>query len=214
MKIQYTLRGSDHTLEIDQIGDDITLNKNNIVGLFKIAKEPHDVFNYPSLLQHFRASREDKLCELGLINGTISKGQTTWTLTDLGKEVLIALNLALAIEVKKLEKEIVDLADQNFEHRLGLGYYRKLPDGDEQFYVDILEEYGLRDGPKVKKAYDIAYAEGHANGFHEVSLYFDELVNLLRIPDDLDMFNPNVIHSGNSESVARGTSKRWRGNRE
>lgn len=43
----------------------------------------------------------------------------------------------------------------------------------------IKEKYSMQDNPKFNKAYGIAYEWGHAHGFNEVELIFQDLLDLI-----------------------------------
>jgi hypothetical protein len=47
------------------------------------------------------------------------------------------------------------------------------------FYEDALKEVGLTDHPKAAKAFNLAYQQGHANGFNEIFLHLCDIANVL-----------------------------------
>jgi hypothetical protein len=52
---------------------------------------------------------------------------------------------------------------------------------EEQFYLDLCSFHGVdREHPAVRKMIALAYDKGHSNGFHEVALEFDDLVEVFR----------------------------------
>ena len=57
---------------------------------------------------------------------------------------------------------------------------RSRGDGRADFMKDTLEAYGLTDHPKAKRCFEIAWDIGHAYGYHEVLLHFDDLSDLIR----------------------------------
>ena len=59
-------------------------------------------------------------------------------------------------------------------------YGKAMSDKATEFYNDLLDEHDLKDGPKVAKAYQIAWEHGHSSGFGEVANWFSELVDLIK----------------------------------
>lgn len=44
----------------------------------------------------------------------------------------------------------------------------------------LAKSYGLKRDAKFNRAWDIAWDHGHADGFGEVEMYFDQLVDLIK----------------------------------
>ncbi len=50
---------------------------------------------------------------------------------------------------------------------------------NKQFRLDLEVEHGVIGNPKAEKLFDIAWEQGHAYGFSEVALHYDQLVVLI-----------------------------------
>ncbi len=50
---------------------------------------------------------------------------------------------------------------------------------NEEFRVDVLEEYGLTEHPKADKVYTMAWDHGHSSGYYEVAQWVSELAELV-----------------------------------
>jgi len=50
----------------------------------------------------------------------------------------------------------------------------------QEFYQDLLDEFGVADSPKAAKAYSLAWGYGHSSGYSEVHNYFSDLVELIK----------------------------------
>ncbi len=48
------------------------------------------------------------------------------------------------------------------------------------FKTDLLAEYDVTNNPKADLCYAKAWDMGHANGLHEVAMYFEDLVGLIK----------------------------------
>ncbi len=48
------------------------------------------------------------------------------------------------------------------------------------FKHDLFEEYGVEGNPKAERCYAMAWEHGHSSGLSEVSIYFAELVTLIK----------------------------------
>lgn len=49
-----------------------------------------------------------------------------------------------------------------------------------EFQHDLIEAYGVVEHPKAIKAFEMAWADGHSEGWHAVKDKFEELVDLLK----------------------------------
>jgi len=50
----------------------------------------------------------------------------------------------------------------------------------QEFQEDLFEHYGVTDNPKARKAFQLAWDYGHADGHAEVDIYFSDLVELIK----------------------------------
>lgn len=50
----------------------------------------------------------------------------------------------------------------------------------EEFKKDLFADLGIVGNQKAEQLYSIAWAEGHANGFHSVYYYADLMVSLIK----------------------------------
>lgn len=50
---------------------------------------------------------------------------------------------------------------------------------NQDFKLDLFEEFGVTDHPKADKVFDIAWDLGHADGYDSVSYYFEKLVDII-----------------------------------
>lgn len=49
-----------------------------------------------------------------------------------------------------------------------------------QWQKDLYAEYDVPNNPKADKAFGLAWEYGHANGLHEVEIYFADIVELIK----------------------------------
>ena len=50
----------------------------------------------------------------------------------------------------------------------------------EEFKQALFKHYGVENNPKREKAYELAWEEGHSNGYSEVEIYFSDFVHLIK----------------------------------
>lgn len=93
------------------------------------------------------------------------------------KELLKNKNLSPAqqMRIQELEAIINPIEEQErLYHEENARLYKLWKD-------DMFEEYGVKDNPKVEKAFSIAWDYGHSNGGYEnVECYFSDLVDLIK----------------------------------
>lgn len=59
-------------------------------------------------------------------------------------------------------------------------YNEKKAELHQEFITDLFEEFGVTNHPKAHKVFNIAWDLGHANGYREVSYYFEKLVDIIQ----------------------------------
>lgn len=59
------------------------------------------------------------------------------------------------------------------------GYMNESMQHRKEFEDDLLDEYGVTNHPKARRAFELAWSYGHADGYQAVVDYFDEIVDLL-----------------------------------
>jgi len=212
LKISFRLHNRNHPHEIESPENvSMFLNESEILMLLQVSGLSHEALDYPSLLGKSHADGAKRLSDLDLLVGTIRKGLTTWDLTDLGKAVLPYLKSTLDLGVEEVQSKLESLARSPFDYRIREDYYRQLPDGEDQFYKDLLEVHNLNDGPKVQQTLRLAMRDysdleeiAVLSNLKEVVIRFEDLVDLLKMTDDPDMFRPEE----KPEVKVRARSKR------
>jgi hypothetical protein len=199
LKIKYSLQNTYKEVKVESHEPwlDVSLNGNDLRTLLEVSGTTHDVLDYPTLLLNLRATSHQSLCDRDVIEGTIRKGKTEWALTEIGKTILEALIPSLDARVAELKRELDGLARSGLEYRIENRYYQKVPDSEERFCLDLMAEHRLNDGPKTRKIYELA-RRGCDDHFG-VATRFEEMVELIGMPDDPDMFvkeEPVTVKTG------------------
>lgn len=78
---------------------------------------------------------------------------------------------------KRLDAHSFELAE--WKERLKL-YHEARRKVDARFRDDLLEALGIQNHPKANKLYDMAWEEGHSEGYRRVADVAEELAELLR----------------------------------
>jgi hypothetical protein len=209
LKIQYRLRNTYRDVKVETHHEgEITLTEEGVRALFEAVGQTHEAVEYPSLLKRYPTTGTEALdlSMKGFLDGTITKGRTAWTLTPLGAGVLAGLRADLDQVVVKHKQELQGLANSSLDYRLERHYYEKLPNGEEQLYLDLAKEFEVQDGPKVREAFRIARTHGENTGISDVPSYFSELIELLKLPDDPEMFKPKEEPKATTRA-RRGSSR-------
>ena len=55
----------------------------------------------------------------------------------------------------------------------------------EMFIIDLFKDNGLEDNAFTRKLYEIAYDRGHANGYPEIMNYFEDIVELDHLANEV-----------------------------
>ena len=77
--------------------------------------------------------------------------------------------------VKKEREEI--FANGDFIKKLYADYFNEHPN---DFYNYMIKYMGVQDSHKVKKAYNLAWENGHSYGYSEVYSYFQDYIELIK----------------------------------
>jgi hypothetical protein len=66
------------------------------------------------------------------------------------------------------------------EEALKKAYRDEVQQLREQFKQDLFEEHGVTGNPKAQRCFELAWEHGHAEGKHEVIIYFEDFVELIK----------------------------------
>lgn len=78
-----------------------------------------------------------------------------------------------ADDLEQYEKEMVVYREA------AQAYYAAQAQMRLQFKADVLQEHGLTGHPKADKVYDMAWQEGHADGYGNIERWVEDLAELV-----------------------------------
>ena len=77
-------------------------------------------------------------------------------------------------DAKRYEEEMKD-------YELAMKSYKEdVSHLENEFREDLMDEYGLRDNPKESTLFEIAWEQGHHEGFYSVIYWYDKLSELIK----------------------------------
>lgn len=77
--------------------------------------------------------------------------------------------------------EVLKLTEREERRAIREAIWKKEKEEEEAFKNVLAHDFNLARDACFEKAYDFAYERGHSSGQDEVRMYFDELVDLIRL---------------------------------